>query len=212
MLTNIARILSAGRAVLAATIITALSTTAAARTTVIHYVFQGLSATAIVFEVTPDGCIGTATSAVLIDNAGSGGAVAFINAERFNYCTGPFYIYNVVAQVNLSRDQFTFDRKLGSATLKVSVPAQDLVSDVIVNLNVDLTWTAIEAGEVTRELLTTVSPDGTRFVYRVFGTLRRATVYGSISDATSLVTADFTLPATDVTIEDVKSGTLILTR
>lgn len=201
----------AGRWVLAAIIATGLATTASATTTVVNSLFFGLSARAELFEVTPDGCVGTLTSAYLFENTGAGGAFALIHAYRARYCP-PADIYEVIAQIPLSSGEFTIDHTLGRATLKVAIPAQDLVSGAAITLNVDLTWTATDAPFVSRDVFTSVDSSGSRFLYRSFGTMRPAAVSGMISDQTSLVSASFTPDTAEGSIEDVKTGTVLLTR
>ena len=202
---------SAVRLMLAVILATGSATTASAMTAVVNSLFFGLSAKAELFEVTPDGCVGTLTSAYLFENTGAGGAFALIHAYRAAYCP-PADIYEVIVQMPLSSGQFSIDHTLGTATLKAAIPGQDLVSGKAITLNVDLTWTATSDLFVSRDVFSSFDSRGSRFLYRSFGTIRTASVSGSISDQTLLVNASFTPDTADGSIENVKTGSVQLTR
>jgi hypothetical protein len=104
---------------------------------------------------------------------------AQVSLSRDNYCSGESF--SGFGEADLTGGQYTFDLKAGSATLSTTVPVVDSVSGNLVDVSVDLTWTAIAGPVSTKQRYRVTDENGNKFTYSSSGTSRDAIASGTVS-------------------------------
>jgi hypothetical protein len=169
-----------------AAVLVAFPATASATTTVHHYKFSGTYVSAY-WENVSD-CLDTVGDVWANDGKSTdtvtGHTTSTVMGLRIygvNNCTGAEI--RVGGDVPLSRGQLTIDNKLATATLRATVQLFDFVSDSLVDIDVDLTWTATDDGAFWNKSVNRVTyPDGSMTILRVSGASRDARASGVVSE------------------------------
>jgi len=184
---------------------------AGANTLISRSTFSGPQA-AVHFETdSADGCVHRVTDVILTDARGTdtdygrfNGAIADVYSGAIDTCRGgiPF---SLSGEVVLSPDQFAFDSQLGAATLRATVPTKDATTGGVINIDVNLSWTASSDSAVLKYVQMQVLLDGTRSFTRFFGKQCDAFVSGGLSDGSTNFGPDPNDPFAGA-LADTKSG------
>jgi hypothetical protein len=183
----------------------------ASAATVSHTSFKGEHAYAAFAGSSPDGCVHTLTEVSANDGrtkdeitGHTSSSTAEIAASVFDECRGLFLFY--LGSSDLSRDQFTVGRT--SAALTATVPTQDIVTGTTATYAISLAWTATGQPTTTRTVEHSAA-DGSRSVFRAFGSFGDASATGTVSSGGANLAAS---PSSNASIGSANYGILLITR
>jgi hypothetical protein len=150
--------------------------------------FRGQTAEASFFA--DDGCVATGASVYVVDGhsqnpPGSGDRYSYVSVWLwgYDYCNWQ-ELFGGGGSTTLAPGEFQIDRKLSSASLITTVEVWDWMTDTLMTITVDLTWTGtgdLERGSYTSHHVSS----GYKVHSRFRGTFRDATATGSVSDGTT---------------------------
>jgi hypothetical protein len=188
----------------------ARSAPAPERRAIIDFKFHGLEADGGASSLDPTGCINSEVSVVAVVEPGTqkdgGPRFVYVFTNSFNLCT-PQQLSSGFGSLAISPEQFTVDKSLGTAMLKVTVPVLDSISGNTTSFDIDLSWTALSEPEETRMISHETSFDGTELFSHSSGTTRDASISGNVSDGS----LNFDGSSFSGQIQSVKEGQLTLT-
>jgi hypothetical protein len=131
---------------------------------------------------------------------------AQVSLSRYDYCSGEsFYGFG---QVDLASGQYTFDLKAGSATLSTTIPVLDFNSGALVDVSVDVTWTATAGLVSEKSSYRTTDAAGNKYTFSSKGTSRQAIASGTVSAGSF----NFTPGSGYGILSSSKSGSMTITR
>ena len=185
-----------------------------ATTTVFHSKFKG-SAVVAYFSFSNDSCMYGGASIFAnngtthnTDTGHSSASAVTVFVFAADYCTGQVLV-DAYGTADLGSDQLVVDNRLATATLRATVPVFDYNSQGVVEVTIDLTWSATSGPSSSKVNSQQTYPDGSKMMYRSQGTSRSASASGTVSAVNLNLTPVPTLAAS---INAAKTGEVSLTR